>query len=270
MTRFLTAIVAAFGVVGQQAAASRLTPPDSVALKTSIRLTIAKSEAPLVGPASPYDNFGPLVARLVTPDGPVDIQYLIAPDQSRAELHGRLATLNGGTVVLERAGDEMLRVLNPENKTWYEIPATENPGSVLGTPDIAIEPTKEIATIAGEKAQRFTFTETLRVPPPQGAALPPDFPSDLRLTGELWTTDAFAGAGYAGVIKTLQAFAAIPGIDVLTSGGRFPLRLVLRSSVMPGYEIRSEVTAVREVAVDPAAFAVPAGYQHVVAPGTVK
>ena len=45
------------------------------------------------------------------------------------------------------------------------------------------------------------------------------------------------------------------GIDALTSGGRFPLRLILRSSVMPGYEIRSEVTALREVPVDAAAFA---------------
>lgn len=249
------------------AALAQQAPSPGIALKASIRLTITKSEAPVAGPPSPYDNFGPLVERLVTPDGPVDIQYLIAPNQSRAELRGRLATLNGGTIVLEHAGDQMLRVLNPENKTWYEIPASENPGATLGTPDVEIEPTKDVETIAGETAQRFTFTETLRVPPPQGAALPPDFPSDLRLTGDLWTTDAFAGSGYSGVITTLQAFAAIPGIDALTAGGRFPLRLVLRSNVLPGYEIRSEVTAVRKIPVDPAAFTVPAGYQHVVAPG---
>ena len=264
MTKFLSALLALCALTGQQAPAPAQGP--GTALKASIRLTIAKSDVPLAGPPSPYDNFGPLVAQLVTPDGPVDIQYVIAPNQSRAELHGRLATLKGGTVVLEHAGDQMLRVLNPENKTWYEIPATENPGATLGTPDVDIEPTKDVATIAGQKAQRFAFTETLSVPPPQGAALPPDFPSDLRLSGELWTTDAFAGSGYAGVIKTLQAFAAIPGIDALTAGGRFPLRLILRSNVMPGYEIRSEVTAVREVPVDPAAFAVPTGYLHVVAP----
>jgi hypothetical protein len=258
MTKLLGVILAVFAATSQQA---------PVALKASIRLTIARSEAPFDGPASPYDNFGPLVSKLVTPDGPVDIQYLIAPDQSRAELRGRLATLNGGTVVLERAGDEMLRVVNAENKTWYEIPAGENPGAALGTPDVDIEPTTDVATIAGETAKRFVFTETLHVPPPQGAALPPDFPADLRLTGDLWTTDAFAGSGYAGVIKTLQAFAAIPGIDALTAGGRFPLRLILRSNVMPGYEIRSEVTAIRQVPVDPGAFAVPAGYLHVVPPG---
>lgn len=264
MTKVLSLIVVFVSALGQQGPAG---PASGVALKASIRLTIAKSQASADGPASPYDNFGPIVARLVTPDGPVDIQYLIAPDESRAELRGRLAALNSGTVVLERAGDEMLRVLNGENKTWYEIPAGDNPGAALGTPDVDIEPTTDVATIAGQTAKRYVFTETLHVPPPQGAALPPDFPADLTLSGDLWTTDAFAGSGYAGVIKTLQAFAAIPGIDALTAGGRFPLRLVLRSNVMPGYEIRSEVTALREVPVDAAAFRVPAGYQHVVAPG---
>ena len=50
------------------------------------------------------------------------------------------------------------------------------------------------------------------------------------------------------MFKTLQAFAAIPGVEALTAGGRFPLRIALRSSIMPGYEIRSEVTAIGPVA----------------------
>lgn len=262
VTKGLVAIVAMSGVLAQGP-----PPAGGSALKASIRLTIARTDAPFDGPAGPYSNFGPLIAQLVTPKGPVTIDYVIAPDESRAELGGRLATLNSGTVVLEHAGDQMLRVLNPENKTWYEIPAGENPGATLGTPDVSIEPTTEAAVIAGQQAQRFGFTETLHVPAPQGGSLPPGFPADLRFSGELWSTDAFSGSGYAGVLKTLQAFAAIPGIEALTAGGRFPLRLILRSNVMPGYEIRSEVLAIHEVSVDPATFAVPAGYLHVVAPG---
>jgi hypothetical protein len=69
------------------------------------------------------------------------------------------------------------------------------------------------------------------------------------------------------VFKTLQAFAAIPGVEALTAGGRFPMRIALRSSVMPGYEIRTEVTAIGPAAVEPAMFTVPAGYQKVVPPG---
>ena len=113
-------------------------------------------------------------------------------------------------------------------------PASQNLGALLGTPDVTIEPAGEKATIAGQRAERFRFKQTLHVPVPEGVSLPPDFPSDIELTGDLWSTDAFAGSGYAVVFKTLQAFAAIPGVEALTAGGRFPLRIALRSSIMPG------------------------------------
>jgi hypothetical protein len=69
------------------------------------------------------------------------------------------------------------------------------------------------------------------------------------------------------VFRTLQAFAAIPGVEALTSGGRFPLRIALRSSIMPGYEIRSEVTSVGPASPDASLFAVPQGYIKVQSPG---
>jgi hypothetical protein len=168
--------------------------------------------------------------------------------------------------VLQRAGENVMRVLNPANKTWYEIPSNQNLGALLGTPDVDIQPAGEKATIAGQRAEHFRFTETLRVPAPEGVSLPPDFPTTLQLSGDLWSTDAFSGSGYATVFKTLQAFAAIPGVEALTAGGRFPLRIHLRSSIMPGYEIQSEVTAIGPVAADPSLFTVPAGYQKVLSP----
>ena len=97
-------------------------------------------------------------------------------------------------------------------------------------------------------------------------SLPPEFPKDIDLAGDLWSTSEYAGGGYAAVFKTLQAFAAIPGVEALTAGGRFPMRIALRSSMMPGYEIRSEVTAIGPAAADPSLFAVPPGYQKVQAP----
>ena len=239
-------------------------------LKTTIRMSIAKIDAPApaVGDkATAYGNFGPLISQLLTPEGPIDIHYLIAGDESRAEVKGRLATLPPGSIVLQRVGDQMIRVLNPANRTWYEIPANQNLGALLGTPDVSIEPTGEKATIAGQRADRFRFKETLQVPVAEGVSLPADFPREIALDGDVWSTDAFAGAGYATVFRTLQAFAAIPGVEALTAGGRFPLRIALRSSIMPGYEIRSEVTAVSTAPADTAQFAVPAGYQKVVAPG---
>ena len=182
-------------------------------LKATIKMTIARIDTPVVRDEqkpTPYGNFGPLITQLLTPEGPVDIQYIIAGDQTRADVQGRLATLPRGSIVLQKMGDESIRVMNPGNKTWYEIPASQNLGVLLGTPDVTIEPTGETATIAGQRAERFRFNETLHVPVPEGTSLPPEFPKDIQLTGDLWSTDAFSGWGYAGVFKTLQAFAAIP------------------------------------------------------------
>lgn len=253
------------------AALLQQTPPAASpgSLKATIRLSIAKIDAPapaIGDTATAYGNFGPLISQLLTPEGPVDIQYLIAGEQSRAEVKGRLATLPAGSIVLQTVGEETIRVLNPTNRTWYAIPASQNLGALLGTPDVTIEPAGEKATIAGQRADRFKFRERLRLPVPEGVTLPPDFPSEIELNGDLWSTDAFAGAGYATVFRTLQAFAAIPGVEALTAGGRFPLRIALRSSIMPGYEIRSEVTAIGPAAADASLLTVPDGYQKILPP----
>ena len=244
-------------------------PAPPATLKTTIRMSVAKIETPAVRAdekPNPYGNFGPLLTQLLTPEGPVDIQYVIAGDETRAEVQGRLATLPRGSVVLQKIGEPTIRVLNPGNKTWYEIPANQNLGVLLGTPDVAIEPTGERGTIAGQKADRFRFNMMLHIPVPEGTSLPTDFPKDLPLTGDLWSTDAFSSANYSSVFKTLQAFAAIPGVEALTSGGRFPLKIALRSTIMPGYEIRSEVTAIGPATVDPSMFKVPVDYQKVQPP----
>ena len=246
-------------------------PSPATALKTTIRMSIVQVDSALPtladGRRNPYGNFGPLIKQLLTPEGPVTIDYVIAGDQSRAELKGRLATLPEGSVVLQRMGEDVIRVLNPSNKTWYGIPANQNLGTLLGAPDVTIEPTGEQATIAGQRAERFRFKETLHVPVPEGSSLPPDFPKDVDLTGDLWSTDAFSGNAYAAVFRTLQAFAAIPGIEALTSGSRFPLRIALRSSIMPGYEVQSEVTAIGPASPDAKTFDVPADYLKVQGPG---
>lgn len=236
------------------------------ALRATIRMSVAKLDGP--GPtapaqSTPYGNFGPLLMQLVTPNGAVDIEYTIAGDETRADVKGQLATLPKGSVVLQRVGDESIRVINHSNKTWYEIPASQNLGALLGTPDVTMEPVGEQATIAGHRADRYRFREMLHVPVPEGVSLPPDFPKDIELTGDVWSTAEYSGGGYAAVFKTLQAFAAIPGVEALTAGGRFPLRIALRSPVMPGYEIRSEVTTIAPATPDASVFAVPEGYQKV-------
>lgn len=264
----LCALIASL-LVQAPAAGERPRTATPASLKATIRLSVVKLDGPgasRAGVATPYGNFGPLLAQLITPEGAVDIVYTIAGGDTRAEVEGRLATLPRGSVVLQRVGEETIRVMNPGNKTWYEIPASQNLGTLIGTPDVTVEPANERTRIAGHLADRFRFRETLRVPVPEGVSLPADFPKDVELAGDMWSTGEYAGSAYEGVFKTLQSFAAIPGVEALTEGGRFPLRIALRSPMMPGYEIRSEVTAIGPATPDTALFAVPSGYQKVQPP----
>ena len=97
-----------------------------------------------------------------------------------------------------------------------------------GRPTCQLEPTGEKATIAGQRAERFRFSETLQFRCPKASILPPDFPSSIDLTGDLWSTD---GVRRQRATRPSSARcrrpAAIPGVEALTAGGRFPLRIAL-------------------------------------------
>ncbi len=266
--KMLTAAILAIASLSQappaQEPATTATPS---ALKATVRISVTKIDAPASSAAEhPYGQLGVLLARMLAPEGPVDIDYLVAGDSMRADVRGRLATLPPGSIVLQRVGDSTLRILNPGNKTWYELSTDQNLGQLIGAPDVQIEPTNETATIVGQRAQRFHFAETLRMPTLEGVSLPPDFPRELQFSGDLWSTDAFSGAGYAAIFRTLQTFAAVPGMEALTAGGRLPLRLRLRSTFMPGYELRSDVTSIGPAQADPSRFEVPSDYQKVQSP----
>jgi hypothetical protein len=261
----LLVLLLAFLLPVPLAAAPAPAPQPAGAISATIRIGFAKIDVP-AGATGPYAAFGPLIAQMLTPEGPATIQYTVSADAMRAELDGRLGPLPRGTVVLQRLGEPTMRVLTPAQKTWYEIPAGQSLGMMLGAPDIEIQPTGEHATIAGQPADRFRFTETLQVPTPDGANVPADFPREIHFTGDLWSTTALAGSGYAAIMQTMQTFAAVPGIEALTAGGRFPLRMSFRSDLLAGYELQTEVTALHTAPVDPGRFVVPSDYQKVQPP----
>jgi hypothetical protein len=242
---------------------AQTTTTSSPALKATIRLQIAKVAAPDASPDTALGNLGPIVATLLTPDGPVDIDYVVAGESMRGDVQGRLGMFTRGTVILQRGGEDSVQVLNLGNHTWFELPATATLGSTMSAPDVQMEPTGERATIAGQRAERFKFAETIRIPVPEGANLPSEFPRQIDLAGDLWSTDAFSGHDYAAIFRTLQAAGAIPGMEALTAGGRFPLRIAVRSSMMPGYEIRSEVVSIGPARPSASFFDVPRDYQQV-------
>lgn len=253
-----------------QSPAAQAPPPapphtSSNTVEAVIRLGFNRVDVP-AGTAGPYAAFAPIVAQMLTPEGPADIRYTVSAEAMRAEIVGRIGPLPRGSIVLQRIGEPSMQVLNPAQKTWYEIPSDQTLGMLLGTPDIDLQPTGEHATIAGQPADRFRFTETLQVPAPEGVNLPPDFPKQVQFTGDLWSTTALSGEAYAAILKTMQTFAAVPGIDALTAGGRFPLRMSFRSDLLAGYELQTEVKSLRTVTPAADAFAVPSDYQKVQPP----
>lgn len=250
-------------LLGAQAATPPQAPAAAPALKATIRLQIGKVAAADAGVDGPLGNLGPIISTLLTPDGPVDIDYVVAGESMRGDVHGRLGMFTRGTIILQRVGEDAIKVMNPGNRTWFELPASASLASTMSAPDVQMEPTGETATIAGQRAERFRFSETIRIPVPEGANLPAEFPREIDLAGDLWSTDAFSGHDYAAIFRTLQAAAAIPGMEALTAGGRFPLRIAVRSSMMPGYEIRSDVVSVGPARPADSFFDVPKDYQQV-------
>lgn len=257
---------------GAQASQQAQTAPSAApALKTTIRLQIAKVAAPDANVDTPLGNLGPIISTLLTPEGPVDIEYIVAGESMRGDVHGRLGMFTRGTIILQRLGDDSIKVMNPGNRTWFELPASATLGSTMSAPDVQMEPTGERATIAGQPAERFKFSETIRIPVPEGSNLPAEFPREIDLAGDLWSTDAFSGHDYAAIFRTLHAAAAVPGMEALTADGRFPLRIAVRSSMMPGYEIRSEVVSVGPARPSESLFEIPKDYQQVQFPaGTAR
>ena len=91
----------------------------------------------------------------------------------------------------------------------------------------------------------FAFVETLRFQAPEGANLHCDFPTSINLSGEVWSTDAFSrGAATPQSFRRFRRHPPFPAFSVRT-GGRFTLRIAVRSTMMTGCEIRSDVLTMR-------------------------
>ncbi|HEX5475966.1 MAG TPA: hypothetical protein VFX12_15005 [Vicinamibacterales bacterium] len=251
-------------LVGLLTAAS-VAPP--AALEASMRIEIARVATPGGSEAGPYAALGPIVAQMLTPDGAVDMDWYGSAGGVRATLHERLSMLPAGAVVVQRAGAAAIQVMNPAARTYFDLPAAAAADGGSGVPDVVLQPTGEFATIAGARAERHTVTLTLALPPARGVPAWSGLPANLTIVGDIWLTDAFAGAQYASILKTLDALMAIPGLSRTVPAGAFPMKTRLRLTLLPGYELRSEITRLAAAAVDPRALDVPAEFHRVAPPG---
>ena len=238
-----------------------------IGLKASMRLEIARvAPAPGADKSSPYAGLGPVMMQMLTPDGPVTMEWAGGVEGVRATLKSRLSVLPAGSVVLQRTGASVIHVLDPERRTYFEVPAKAASESGAAVPDLQLRPTGETATIAGQRAERYTLSLTLSLPSSSGTPASASLPHEFQITGDMWFTDAFSGAEYAGMLKTIDALIAIPGLSAAVPPGRFPVKTRLRLTLLPDYELRTEVTRLTTVPFDAASLVVPADYRKVDAP----
>ena len=238
-----------------------------VGLKATMRLEIARvTPAPGADRSSPYAGLGPLMMQMLTPDGPVTMEWAGGAEGVRATLKSRLSILPAGSVVLQRTGAPAIQVLDPERRTYFEVPAAAATESGAAVPDLQLRATGETATIAGQRAQRFELSLTLALPSSQGVPASASLPHDFQIAGDMWFTDAFSGGEYASMLKTIDALIAIPGLGAAVPAGRFPVKTRLRLTLLPDYELRSEIVELTTGPVDVGALTVPADYRKVDAP----
>lgn len=243
-------------------------PPPTAGLTATIRVEVARVAAPDTASEAPGSlaGLGPVLARMLTPDGPVEMKWYADGDGVRATIGQRLSRLSAGAVVIQRRRADRIEVLNPAAQTYYEMPAAS--GSVdamAGVPDLQIRPTGDTTIIAGQRAERHELTLTLALSASAGPA--GGLPHELQITGDLWLTDAFSGDEYRAMLQTLNALMAIPGLGDAVPPGRFPLRTRLRLALLPGIELRSDVVEIKAAEVNPDLLRVPAGFRKVDAPG---
>ena len=209
--------------------------------------------------------------KTVLPEGSVEMEFVTDGQSVRTEMHGSMATLAKGSVILYPAGQTDGYVLNPTEKTYYVLKVPQAPtlpaGMTLPKPEISVKPSGTFETIVGHRAERVNISFRMPIPVPEGVDLPPGMPTELTMDIENWcATDlkmpATAMRLMGGAAQSMPGF----GLDEMIKACPFALRSRMRMSMMPGYEILSTVTSATDASPSPDLFKLPAGFKEVPAP----
>jgi hypothetical protein len=208
--------------------------------------------------------------KTILPEGSVEMEFMTDGQSVRTEMHGSMATLAKGSVVLYPAGQTDGYVLNPTEKTYYVLKPPQVPtlpaGMTLPKPEISVKPSGTFETIVGHRAEKVNISFRMPIPVPEGVDLPPGMPTELTLDTNWCATDlkmpATAMRLMGGVAQSMPGF----GLDEMVKACPFALRSRMRMSMMPGYEILSTVTSASDASPSPDLFKLPAGLKEVPAP----
>jgi len=209
----------------------------------------------------PVDGQLPAVERVMTrmlPDGTAELEFWTDGRSVRRAQRGRLASEPDGTITLVQEGLTRY-VLDPVARTYYVMaPETTEVGHDL---DAELTMNGPVDRILGYSTQQVTIT--YREP-----AARPSSQADIGTQVELWcTTDLPVPASISDLMSP------IAGLRVSSAVSReylevcpFPLRMLRRNSLMPGYTIVTTVTSILRTSPPTDMFILPRDYREIPMP----
>lgn len=261
MGRSLGLALACFLILRPSASAQQLTFTTHVEIR---RVETAPPVSPEL--ATLYSNLMSLVANApfrTIPAGPVDYTVTMNPKEMRVHI----GQPGSGTTEIIHSNASRLSI-NADAKTFMQLP--EPPAAVLVAREDAIANLNasfsirrpgDFVSIAGVRAEHVTFDGALN---PLG--LPPAAATQgtrLEVSGEAWLAPQHRSYALLQSRTYPMSPAVAPALRQLDDIG-FPVRLIIRSAVLGGYEI--ERTALTVMEEPQSVFEVPEGYAEIYRP----
>jgi hypothetical protein len=268
------AVVAVAAITCALAAPFAQQPGISAVIRTEV---VRVSPAPPAAAAKNADGspnvagmmaqMGDLFAKMMAPEGKIDMVWMARPGAARTELRNPMLMVPSGSVLITKGST--VAVLNPVERTYYEMPAPrlQVPGAPAGAdapkPEVTVTPTGKTDRLLGHPVERVDISVRMPMPGRRRDAMPAGAPTDITMTMESWETADFGTAVDPALMASFQGLMASAGIDKIVRPGRFPMKFIGRMSIMPGYEIRTTVLEVTQKALAADLFEVPSGFKKV-------
>jgi hypothetical protein len=253
------------------------TAPLSAELKINAK-SVARQVA---GAPAGNDVMAAIVGPMITQvyGGPEGIEMVVTLHEDgrvRTDYAASFMGMPAGSAVIQRADGTSVGVDVRTGTWWKMVDPLSDPKAVEmmanAKPEVTTKRTGEFATLAGLKAEHVSLTMQVALPlPPEAAQLPPQLlamiPKEIKADGQVWMADAHAkysrGMTRAFVTGPLSAIGLDKQVNDLQG---LMLRLVMKVSLLAGYELETLVSKVAEEDVPDTVFEVPAGYKEIPMP----
>ena len=260
---------------------SLCTAPLSAELKVNSRMVARQVAGAQAGHDMMAAMVGPMLTQMYGGAEGVEMTVTMHEDgRVRTDYVGSFSGMPAGAAVIMRVDGTSVGFDTRAHTWWKMLDPMADPGTAAMLaqlkPEAATKRTGEFATVAGLKAERVSITLQMAIPIPPGAEqLPPQMramiPKEIRVDGDTWV--ASAHAKYMKTMTKLLTQGPMAGIGLdklLNDLQGLSVRLVMRLSVLAGYELETSLSKVVEEDVPDGVFEVPAGYKEIPMPTAIR